>query len=50
MINYEENEFRNSQITKSSYKTELCKMKSHFELLTRKFLQKAFLQVTKSTL
>ena len=49
MINYEENEFRNSRITKSSYKTELCKMTSHFELLTRKVLQKVFFRVTKST-
>ena len=28
---------RNSRVTKSSYKTELRKMMSHFEFLTRKF-------------
>ena len=28
----------NSRVTKLSYKTELCKMTSHFKLLTRKFL------------
>ena len=31
-------EVRNSWVTKSSYETELCKMTSHFELLTRKCL------------
>ena len=31
-------EVRNSGVTKSSYETELRKMTSHFELLTRKFL------------
>ena len=31
-------EVRNSRVTKSSYETELHKMTSHFELLTRKFL------------
>ena len=31
-------EIRNSQVTKSSYETELRKMTSHFELLTRKLL------------
>ena len=40
---------RNSRVTKSSYETELCKMKSHFELLTRKFLEKFFFRVTNST-
>ena len=35
-------EVRNSQVTKSSYKTELRKMTAHFELLTRNFLQKFF--------
>ena len=29
---------RNSQVTESSYKTELSKMVSHFELLTQKSL------------
>ena len=29
---------RNSRVTKSSYKTELSKITSHFEFLTRKFL------------
>ena len=33
----------------SSYEIELCKMMSHFELLTRKLLQKFFFQVTNST-
>ena len=32
------NEVRNSRVTKSSYETELRKMTSHFELLTRKCL------------
>ena len=31
-------ELRNSRVTKSSYQTELHKMTSDFELLTRKFL------------
>ena len=39
----------NSRVTKSSYETKLHKMTPHFELLTRKFLQKFFFQVTKST-
>ena len=34
---------------KLSYETELCKMTSHFELLTQTFLQKFFFRVTKST-
>ena len=34
------NEVWNSQVTKSSYEIGLRKMTSHFELLTRKFLQK----------
>ena len=35
-------EVRNSQVTKLSYETELGKMTSHFELLTRKCLEKIF--------
>ena len=31
-------EVRNSQVTKSSYETELRKMTSYFELLTRTFI------------
>ena len=31
-------EVQNSRVTKSSYETELRKMTSRFELLTRKFL------------
>ena len=42
-------EVRNSQVTKLSYETELRKMTSHFELLTRKCLQKFFFRVTNST-
>ena len=38
-----------SRVTKSSYETELRKMTSHFELLTRKILQKVFFRVTSST-
>ena len=38
-----------SQITKSSYETELRKMPSHFELLTPKFLWKFFFRVANST-
>ena len=30
-------EVRNSRVTKSSYKTDLRKMTTHFELLTRRF-------------
>ena len=33
----------------SSYGTELRKMTSHFELLTRKLLKKFFFRVTNST-
>ena len=33
-------EVQNSRVTKSSYETELRKMTSHFELLTRKCLKK----------
>ena len=35
-------EVRNSGVTKSSYETEFRKITSHFELLTRTFLQKFF--------
>ena len=42
-------EVRNSRVKKSCYKTELRKMASHFELLTRKFLYKFFFRVTNST-
>ena len=42
-------EVRNSWITKSSYKNELRKMTSHFQLLTRNFLHKFFFGVTNST-
>ena len=41
---------QNSQLMKSSHKTELHKMASHFELLTQKCLQKFFFQVTNSNL
>ena len=43
-------EVRNSRVTKSSYEIEIRKITSHFELLTRKFLQKFFFRVTNSTL
>ena len=43
------NEVRNSRVTKSSYETELRRMTSYFELLTRKFLQEFFFRVTNST-
>ena len=33
-----EKEVPNSRVMKSSYETQLRKMTSHFELLTRKFL------------
>ena len=42
-------EVRNSRVTKSSYETELRKMASQFELLTRKFLKKFFYRITNST-
>ena len=42
-------EVQNSQITKSSNETELRKMTSHFELLTRKCLLKFFFRVTNTT-
>ena len=42
-------ELRNFQVMKSSYETELRRMTSHFDLLIRKFLQKLFFRVTKST-
>ena len=42
-------EVRNSRVIKSSYEIDLCKMMSLFELLTRKFLQKALFRVTNST-
>ena len=42
-------EVRTSRVTKSSYETELRKMTSHFELLTRKFLQKLLFRVTNLT-
>ena len=38
-------EVRNYRVTKSSYEIELRKITSHFELLTRKFLQKSFFRV-----
>ena len=43
------NEVRNSGVTKSSCKTELWKMTSHFESLTQKFLHRFFFRVTNST-
>ena len=43
-------EVQNSQVTKSSYKINLRKMTSHFELLTQKFLLKFFFRVTNTTL
>ena len=43
-------EVRNSWMTKSSYETKLCKMTSHFVLLTRKYFYKFFFRVTNSTL
>ena len=39
-------EVRNSRVTKPIYETELCKMTSHFELLTRSRKIKVSLQVT----
>ena len=39
----------NSRVTKSSYETELCKMKSHFELILKIFYCKTFFRVTNST-
>ena len=43
-------EVRNSRVKKSSCETELRKMTSHFELLTRRFLWKFFFRITNSTL
>ena len=43
-------EVQNSLVTKSSYETELDKMTSHLELLTRKYLQKFFFRGTNLTL
>ena len=43
-------EVRNSQVTKSSYEIKLHKMASHFEILTRTFLQKFIFRVTNSIL
>ena len=42
------NEVRSSRVNKSRYKVELCKMASHFELLTQTFLYKFFFRVTNS--
>ena len=39
---FKEEEVRNSRVMKLSYETELCKMTSHFDLLTRNFLYKSF--------
>ena len=36
-IDIYKNEVWNARFTKSSYKTELCKMTSHFESLTQNF-------------
>ena len=49
-VRHSNNEVRNSWVTKSSYETELRKMNSHFELITRKFSDKFFCRVTNSTL
>ena len=42
-------ESRNSRVTKSIYETEVRKMTSNFELLTRTFLYKFFFWVTNLT-
>ena len=43
-----ESDIQNSRVMKSSYETELCKMTSHFELLTRSRKIKLTLRVTNS--
>ena len=43
------NDVWNFRVIKSSYEIELRKIKSHFESLTRTFLQKFFFRVTNST-
>ena len=42
-------EVRYSRVKKSSYETELRKMTSHFEVLTRKYLKKFFFRFTNLT-
>ena len=49
IIDIYKNEVRKARFTKSSYKTELWKMTSHFESLTQKFLHRFFFRVTNST-
>ena len=44
-IDIYKNEVRNSRVRNSSWKIELCKMTSHFELLIQKFLFKFFSRV-----
>ena len=48
-IDIYKNEILNARFTKSSYKIELWKMTSHFELLSQKFLYRFFYGVTNST-
>ena len=48
-IDIYKNEVWNARFTKSSYKSELWKMTSHFESLTQKFLHRFFFRVTNST-
>ena len=45
-IDIYKNEVWNARFTESSYKTELCKMTSHFESLTQKLLHRFFFRVT----
>ena len=40
----------NSSVTKSSYEVELCKMTTHFALVTRQLAYKFFFRVTNATL
>ena len=49
-VRHSNNEVRDSRVTKSCYETELRKMTSHFELITRKFSDKFFFRVTNLTL
>ena len=46
-IDIYKNELRNSRVKNSSYKIELCKMTSHFELQTQKFLYKLLTRLHK---
>ena len=46
---YQKLKVQSSQVTKSNDKIVLCKMTSHFELLTQKFVIEFFFRVSNST-